>query len=233
MQNSVADNLQLSVVDNKQKAFFETAIGKAINKAINYGLKKIFPDFIEDSIIEIKDELLKKGVIDGIKFAFNKTLDFGKSAIGTIRGTFEKISQMQFAVNKGGVIDIASKVIDNQIKNVEQNELLSKQITTVIKNGKNIIKNDLKNNINKELEEQKNLIKKIEKNFNNWEKAFEQKDLEKMEKEYNKMLQLKNNIIPIEEINNKIETINNINSLIKNKNSFNISKLEIQLANKI
>lgn len=233
MQNNTKDNMQLSVIENKQKSFLETTLGKAINNAINYGLKKILPDFIEDSIIEIKDEIFKDGIIDGIKMAVSKATDLGKSVIGTITGTFNKISQIEAAVDKGGIIDSASKLIDKGIKNIEQKEILPDNITSAIKEGKNVIKNDLRKNIKGTLTEQKELLNKIEKYSKNWEKAYQEKNIEKMEQQYNKILEIKKEIIPIEEINKKILEIENINNLIKNKNSFDLSNLEIELANKI
>ena len=233
LQNPTKDNMQLTVMENKQQNFFETTIGKAINAAINYGLKKLLPDFIEDAIIEIKDEIFKNGIIDGIKTAINKVTDLGKSAIGTITGTFNKISQIETSVEKGGIIDSTSKLIDKGIKNLEKKEILPENITTMIKEGKNIIKNDLKKNIKEELNEQKNLLKKIEKYSNDWKKAYEEKNLEKMEEQYNKIMEIKDIIIPIEEINKKILEIENINNLVKNKNLFNLSNLEIELSKKI
>lgn len=233
LENNAKDNMQLLVVDNKQKSFLESAIGKAINSAINYGLRKILPDFIEGAIIEIKDEIFKDGIIDGIKMAFSKAVDLGKSAVGTITGTFNKISQIETSVEKGGLIDSTSKIIDKQIKELEKKEVLSKEVTNMIKEGKNVIKNDLKKNIKAELAEQKELLKKVDRQYKNWEKAYEEKQYEKMEKIYNKILNLKENLVPVDEINEMISKIENINSLVKNKNSFNLSKFEVELASKI
>ena len=39
---------------------------------MDYGLKKILPDFIEDQVIEIKDALLNNGIKDGISTAVDK-----------------------------------------------------------------------------------------------------------------------------------------------------------------
>ena len=233
LQNEKNNNLQLTVVEDKQKIFLDTAIGKAINKAINYGLKKLLPDFIEDSVIEIKDIIFKDGIIEGIKSTFGKVVDLGKSIKGTITGAFNKISQMEIAIDKGGVIDSASKIIDNRIKNIEKKEAIPENVTKIIKEGKNIIKNDLKQNIKLELKEQKELLSQIDNYSKKWEKAYEEKNLEKMEKIYDKILKLKDNVIPLEEIEKRISKIENINNLVKNKNTFTLSKLEIELANKI
>ena len=233
LSNDTRENMQLTVVEEKQKNFLDTTIGKAINKAINYGLKKILPDFIEDAIIEIKDAIFKEGIINGIKTTINKATDLGKSAIGTITGAFNKISQMETAVDKNGLIDSASKIIDKQIKNIEKKEVLPKNITKIIKDSKSVIKNDLKQNIKSELKEQKELLNKINYYEKQWQKSYEEKNLEKMEKIYNKIIEIKRYIIPIDEIENKISRIENVNNLVKNKNNFTITKLELELANKI
>ena len=227
------ENMQLIEVQNKQKNFLDTTFGKAINNAINYGLKKILPDFIEDSVIEIKDTIFKDGIIDGIKNTINKLADLGKSAVGTITGTFNKITQMEAAVDKGGIIDSASKIIDKQIKNIKEKEILPENVTKIISEGKKTIKNNLKENIKEELKEQKNLLTKVNRYEKEWNKAYEENNLEKMQKIYDKMVELKNDVIPIEEIDNKISKIENINNLIKNKNTFKLSEMEIELAGKL
>jgi len=233
LQNNTKDNMHLTLIENKQKSFLDTTIGHAINKAINYGLKKILPDFIEDSVIEVKDALFQDGLINGIKTAITNVTDLGKSAIGTITGAFNKISQMEASVTKGGIIDTTSKLIDNQIKDIEKNNILPKEVTKIIKEGKNVIKNDMKQNIKNELSEQKGLLSNIKKYTEKWEKSYEENNFEKMEEYYNKIIELKDKTIPIDEINNEISRIDNINTLVKNKNSFNLSKLELELANKL
>lgn len=234
LENNTKDNMQLTVINDKQKSFLETALGKAINSAINYGLKKLLPDFIEDQIIEIKDEIFNNGIKDGLKVISNKISDLAQSAIGTISGKFNNISQIEMAVEKGGIIDSASKLLDKGIKNIEEKNIFSEDITSTIKQGKNVIKNDLRKNIKLTLDEQKVLLNKIDKCYDNWKVAYEQKDINKMEVEYNKIKEKLEKIIPIEDINKKITEIENINNLIKNNGeNFNLSKLEFELAKKL
>ena len=41
--------------ENNQKNFLETALGKTINFAIDIGIRAILPDFIEEQVINLKD----------------------------------------------------------------------------------------------------------------------------------------------------------------------------------
>ena len=62
-----------------------------------------------------------------------------KSAIGIVTGKFEDISQMQIAVETGGIIDTISKGLDTAINKVNEKGKLNDTISNVIKKGKNLI----------------------------------------------------------------------------------------------
>ena len=218
-------------IQKKQTSFIQSALGVAVNEAINMGLRKILPNFVENQIIEIKDELFKEGIQEGVKTAIDKAIDLGKSAIGLVTGNFNKISQIETAVEKGGLLDSSSQLIDKALKNVKEKNILSEEITNLIKDGKNIIKNNLKQNIKIDLVEQKEIQQNVEKYSKNWEKAFEEKNFEKMEKEYQKIKNEIEKAIPLEETMKKVKEIENLHNLIKNKgNDFNISQEELYLA---
>ena len=60
------NNLELDnkIKNNKtQKDFLESALGKTINTAIDIGIRSILPEFIDDQLINIKDNLLNYGLI--------------------------------------------------------------------------------------------------------------------------------------------------------------------------
>ena len=42
-------------VENEQKGFLESTVGKAINTAVDIGIRAVLPDFIDEQIINIKD----------------------------------------------------------------------------------------------------------------------------------------------------------------------------------
>ena len=110
-----------NIVNEKtQKCFLETTLGKTINTAVDIGIRAILPDFIENQIINIKDNLLNYGLKDGITKTIDDAIDLGKSAIGIFTGNFENVSQMQSAIQSGGLIDGMSSLIDNVVDNVRK-----------------------------------------------------------------------------------------------------------------
>ena len=101
MQNNITNDIEIKNnidIENKQNNFLETTLGKTINTGIDIGIRAILPDYIEEQIIDIKDNLIKYGLKDGIKKSIDDAINLGKSAIGIISGNFENISQMQEAV---------------------------------------------------------------------------------------------------------------------------------------
>ena len=59
-EKNIVQDLSQSLEDNlleAQKSFLESDIGKAINMAVDIGLKSVLPDLIEDQIIDVKDAI--------------------------------------------------------------------------------------------------------------------------------------------------------------------------------
>ena len=181
-------NLNNNLVnENMQKSFLETALGKTINTAIDVGIRAILPEFVEDQVINIKNNLLDYGLNDGIKKTIDDAIDLGKSAIGIVTGKFENISQMQNAVQSGGIIDGMSSLLDTIINKVKEAGLINNTVANTIKQGKNVILNNVEKNIENNFEEQYKVIENTNKYINNWKGYFKQKDFEGMKKEYNKI----------------------------------------------
>ena len=107
-------------VGKEQKSFLETTLGGIINTGLNLGIKYLLPDFVEDEVIKIKDTILNEGFKEGLNTAIDEAVDLGKSAIGIVTGKFEDISQMQKAVETGGIIDTISKGLDTTINKVNE-----------------------------------------------------------------------------------------------------------------
>ena len=51
----------------EQKSFLETTLGKTINTGIDIGIRALLPDYIEEQVIDLKNNLIKYGLKDGIK----------------------------------------------------------------------------------------------------------------------------------------------------------------------
>ena len=138
LENSIDNNLENSI-EKEQNNFLETTLGKAINVGLDLGIRALFPDLIEDQIINIKDTFLNEGFKEGINEIVDSAIDLGKSVIGIFTGKFENISQVQTAVKSGGIIDSTSNLIDFVLNKIQKNDLLSNTTINIIKKGKDLL----------------------------------------------------------------------------------------------
>lgn len=231
------DNLEINnelTIENKQNKFLETTLGKTINTGIDLGIRAALPNFIEEQVIDLKNNLINYGLKDGIKKSIDDALNIGKSTIGIITGNFDNISQMQEAIKNGGIIDNISNVLDSTINMVYKNGLINNSIAKTIKEGKNIILNNIEKNIENTFNNQIKAINYTEKYINNWKDNFENHNFEGMEKEYKKIEKEFNKLAPIENIINNVRAIENLHMLIKNNGQdFNLTQEQIELAKKL
>ena len=131
------------VNEKTQKKFLETALGKTINTAVEIGIRAVLPDFIDDQIINIKDNLIDYGLKEGINKTIEDAIDIGKSAIGILTGNFENVNQMQNAVKTGGLLEGISSLLDTVVDKVRQAGLINSTVAKTIKQVKNIILNNV------------------------------------------------------------------------------------------
>ena len=237
MENILNNNIEINnnlELEKNQKNFLETTLGKTINTGIDIGLRAVLPDFIEEQIIDLKDNLINYGLKDGIKKSIDDAINIGKSAIGIVTGNFENISQMQDAIKSGGIIDNVSNLLDAVINKVQSNGLINLTVARTIKQGKNSILNNVEKNIENTFNNQIKSLSYTEKYIDNWKKYFKNKDFSGMEKEYKKIEKEINNLAPIENMLNEARTIENLHNLIKNNGQdFNLTKEQIELAEKL
>ena len=228
-------NLNNNLVNEKtQKEFLETTLGKTINAAIDIGIRAILPDFIDEQVINIKDNLFNYGLKDGISKTIEDTIDLGKAAIGIVTGNFENISQMQSAVKAGGLIDGISSLLDMVIDRAGEARVINSTVATVISQGKDIILNNIENNIKNTFKDQYESIEYANKYIDNWKNYYENKDFEGMEKEYKKLEKQIKNIAPIENTIDEAKTIEVLHNLIKNNGKdFNLVQEQLELAEKL
>ena len=211
----INNNINLEKSNNN---FLNNIFGKTINTAIDIGLRAILPDLIENQIIDIKNSLLENGLKSGINTAINSAVDFGKSAAGIVTGNFENINQVKIAIGNGGIVDNISNVLDKVINTVYQKGYININTKNLIKNGKNVLLNNISNNIKNQLQEQTNAVEKLEKYLNNWKMS-------------NKIEEQSQKIIPLENIINETKQIKALHNLIKNNGqNFDISNEEKRLA---
>lgn len=233
LNNSIELNNNLEI-EKEQKNFLETTLGKTINTGIDIGIRAILPDYIEEQIIDLKDNLIKYGLKEGIKKSIDDAINIGKSAIGIVSGNFENIAQMQEAIKNGGIIDNVSSLLDSVINKVQSNGLINSTIARTIKQGKNSILNNVEKNIENTFNNQIKALNYTEKYIENWKNYFENKDFNGMEKEYKKIKTEMNYLAPIEKMINEAKTIENLHMLIKNNGQdFNLTKEQMELAEKL
>ena len=221
-------------VEKEQKGFLESTLGKTINAAVDIGIRALLPDFIDEQIINIKDNLLEYGLGDGIKKTIDDAIDLGKSAIGIFTGDFENISQMQSAVKNGGLIDGVSSLLDTVVDKVSDAGLISNGVAETIKQGKDVILNNVESNIENTFSEQYTAIENIDNYINNWKDSFEKQDFDNMEKEYLKLEEQMQTIAPLTKTIEEAKTIELLHNLIKNNGQdFNLSQEQLELVEKL
>ena len=220
------------VTENEQNSFLESNLGKVINSGLDVGIRMILPDFIEDSVVEIKDALFQGGLKEGIDTAINGAINLGKSIMGIFTGNFEDISQARDAVKSGGLIDGISEVLDSVLNKTKSSGLISSNIADLISNGKDAILNSVSSNIENEFMSQIDGVEKLAKYEENWKECFENKDFEGMQREYDKIREKLNEIMPLEKTIKEARTIENLHTLIKNNGQdFNLTDEQKELAN--
>ena len=235
--NNLEKNIKLNnltINEETQKNFLENTLGKTINTAIDIGIRAILPEFVEDQIINVKDNLFNYGLKDGITKTIDDAIDLGKSAVGMVTGNFENVAQMQSVVKSGGLIDGISSLIDTVLNKVKYSGVLDNNIINIIKQGKNLILNNVENNIEKNFNKQYEAIENMDKYINKWKGYYQNQDFSGMEKEYKKLQKQIKEIAPIEKTINEAKTIEVLHNLIKNNGqNFNLSNEELELAEKL
>ena len=221
----------LENLKEKQNEFLESSLGKAINGGVDIALKVVLPDFIEDEVIAVKDSLVKDGFGAAVNTAIEEAVNIGKSLTGIVTGTFENIGQVKKAVDKGGLIDSVSELLNKGIDWAKENDYISKDTAKAIKNGKNEVVNILGKEVGKTLENQIESIEKIEKYIDKWQKYYNEQNFSNMDYQYKHMESLLKEVMPLENILKKAREVENLHELIKNNGkNFNLTEEQKELA---
>ena len=233
MQLELENNFNNSL-EIKQNNFLQSALGKAINNGINIGLRYLLPNWAEDKVIELKDNLLNYGLKIGISKTIQSVIDTGKSAIGIVTGNFENVNQINEAVKNGGIIDSVSGIFDSVLNKIYSSGKLNDTTFNLIKNGKNSILNNVEKNIESTLTTQITSSQRMEKYINSWKEYFQNKDFLGMDKEYKNIKTELKQLVPIENTINSARSIELLHNLIKNNGQdFKLTQEELELANKL
>lgn len=219
------------VTEKDQNGFLNSTMGKVVNTAVDLGLRWILPDFVENQVIDIKNSLIKGGLKEGINTAIEKSLELGKSVTGIFTGKFENVSQAQNAVKNGGIIDGISNVLDSALNYTTKAGLIPKNVSTLIKQGKNVILDNVSSNIETEFANQIDNIEKLGKYENNWKEYYKNQDFNGMQREYEKIKEKLKQTLPLEDTLKNARQIENLHLIIKNNGQdFNLTDEQKKLA---
>lgn len=233
-EKEINNELDYNVTSEKQNNFLDTTLGKTVNTALNVGIRYLLPNVIENQVIEIKDTIIKDGFKEGLNKTIDEALNLGKSAMGIFTGKFDNVTQIQSAIEKGGLIDTISDCVDFGLKVAKETGVLPRNVESIIKSGKNIIMNNIESNIESTLTAQLKGIEKVNQYIEDWQKYYNERNFHNMELEYNKIREKLKELVPIEETLKKAHEVENLHKLIKSKGQdFNISEEELALAKKL
>lgn len=231
LTNTINNDIELN---NKQKSFFNSNLGKIVNTAIDVGLRSILPDMIENQVIDIKNALMENGINEGINVAVDKLVDFAKSAKGIVTGNFENLEQVRTAVGSGGIVDTVSNLIDKSLNKVYKKGYINYTVNNLIKSGKNVLLNNVTNNIKTEMNNQQDYFKILDNYIEKWKNGYKNHDFNEMEKTYKKIDNLSEKIVPFKNTINEIKYVKNMQEILKNNgHNFNLTDAEIELIKNI
>lgn len=235
LANNIDNNILIpsNVTLEDQKGFLNSTLGKVINTGLDAGIRFLLPDLIEEQVIDVKDAIINNGFKAGVEEAISSAVDMGKSVIGIFTGKFENVTQAENAVKSGGIIDGISDALDYALNLCSKFGKIPNAICSVIKGGKNAILDTISNNIEEEFKNQVSSVEKISSYMQNWKNSYNNKDLDGMQKEYEKLEKELEKTLPLENTIKEARNIENIHILIKNKGDFNLSKDELELAQKL
>lgn len=228
---TIDENIDLESENNSQQSFLESTLGKVINFSVDTGLRAILPDIIEDEVVDIKNTFINEGFSEAINKVVDSAINFGKSAIGIVTGNFESVSQAKKAIEKGGIIDGVSNVIDFTVDKVSDLGIIPDEITSIIKKGKDVLLDNVSSNIKKEFKSQTKNIDNLASYTNSWKEGFENQDFSQMEKYIKKIQSTLNKTMPIEKLIEEARAVENLHELIKNNGgNFDLSEEQKELA---
>lgn len=233
MNNNLSNNQEIenNVTEKMQNNFLESSLGKTLNCAFDIGIKTIMPDFIENDIIEIKDCFLTEGFESGINSVINNSIELGKNILGIFNGNFSDINQAEKAIMKGGIIDGISNLVDFILNKTEKSGIISKNVSNLIKDGKNVLLDNMENRIKDNFKNQTSNLKNINNYMKNWNESFEKNNLIEMDKNFEKIQDELGQVLPLESVMKSAKEIENLQTIIHNNNGdFELSNEQIELS---
>ncbi|MCL2355151.1 MAG: hypothetical protein FWC68_04710, partial [Oscillospiraceae bacterium] len=219
----IGNSLALS---REQNRFFDTTIGRAINRGIDLGIRAIFPDFLEDKVIEVKDALINEGLSSAIGTAIDQALELGRRALSEFltRG-FRNISDARDSLERGNLIGNVSKELDYVIERTEKNHATRLNIGNNLSAGRTMLLEMIRRDVDTCMNEQIELTDAINSHIEKWNFAFQKEDFSGMEDEFTQVQEKTIAVMPTENMLKDVRRLENLHNFIKNNGkNFNISE---------
>ena len=192
---------------------------KIANNALNFGLKAILPDFIEEDIIQIKDSFINEGFEKGLEEAKEKAEEVWKSVKGVFTGEFDTVGEIQKLIQKNGILDTASDLVDKITKLLLSKKIINKTTYNLIKTGKKEIINALEGELNNYYKVDNYDFEGLSEQIEKWQKNYNDSDYESMEKTAKTILNILDKVDQIEAMITKARNIQKVQKYIQEKGS--------------
>lgn len=192
---------------------------KIANNALNFGLKAILPDFIEEDIIQIKDSFINEGFEKGLEEAKEKAEEVWKSVKGVFTGEFDTVGEIQKLIQKNGILDTASDLVDKITKLLLSKKIINKTTYNLIKTGKKEIINALEGELNNYYKVDNYDFEGLSEQIEKWQKNYNDSDYESMEKTAKTILNILDKVDQIEAVITKARNIQKVQKYIQEKGS--------------
>ena len=231
--NNPQEILDFAISDIKNN-IFKNELTDAIKEGINAGIRFIFPDFIEEEIVNLNNNIYEYGIKEGINKSLNEIIEKVKPVIEDFPNKIENIIDTKSSKSIINYNEEIDNLLDNGIANIKKTDFVDSKTLETIEAEKNVLVENIDKKIDDKVLNQVKNTRKLEKYISNWKKSYEEKDFPGMEKEYNKIKKIENSVMMTDNLFKECNYIKNLQKLIKNNGkNFNISQEEIELLNKL
>lgn len=192
IQNLVSTLELNQEINNSQTNFLNNILEKALNFGVNMGIKAITPDFVEDQVIEIKDNIIENGFEKTVSSLVNQVQDFGKNVMGLFNGNFNNSKELEQATKNVELYNMVEQLVNKGIDRAIKSKKINKDLGNFLKDTNSVIVENFSKDLNKSILKENKNFEKLDQYNKDWENAWLDRDIEKMEKaleNINKMLE--------------------------------------------
>lgn len=191
------------------------------------------PNYIEDHVINIKNILLENGLKEGVNEISKKAKDIISVLIGKNKNKSTNVDEIRALTKQNGVINSFSKMVSKAIDKSVENNMISKNIGSVLKSGKTAMLSTFSEKLENKLYNEIKSLEGFKREVNNWNKSFSKNDIKGMKQSFKKLEKHYNEIsVEIRELID-FEKISYTQEYIEKNNIKNISEDEKRLLEKI